>query len=135
MIDRKLLTTISSLAVVVMTAVVAVSFPRDSVAPALQEVSDIEIHEIAAEEPERIIRSEPPPGETTQPDIPFAGYQYVIREHEGRIAVFIPGSDSPQTVLDIQVRHLPPMERAHMEAGVPARDYEHLVSLLEDYTS
>lgn len=63
------------------------------------------------------------------------GYAYILKSYEGRVAVFIPGSEEPEIVYDKLVKFLPDYDRILMEKGIPIRDFEALVSIIEDYIS
>ncbi len=63
------------------------------------------------------------------------GNMYIVKEHEGRVAVFTAGESEPEVVLDVFVQYLPDLDREQMAEGIPVKDYNELVALLEDYTS
>jgi hypothetical protein len=61
---------------------------------------------------------------------------YILREHEGRIAVFTPGFDgAPAIVTDIDVRGLRNYDRRLLKAGIRAETYEDVLKLFEDFGS
>lgn len=62
-------------------------------------------------------------------------YQYYLREYQGKLAVYLPGKDQPEKVFDVYLTTLPAYDRGQLQMGVPVRDYEHLVQLIEDYIS
>lgn len=62
-------------------------------------------------------------------------YEYTIKEHNGRVAVFPAKSAEPELVLDVLVKYLPDYDRAQMQDGIHVKNYEELVKLIEDYTS
>lgn len=62
-------------------------------------------------------------------------YEYMIKEFNEKLAVFKKGSETPEMVFDVFIHHLPEYDRAKIEDGVKVKDYETLVSLLQDYTS
>ena len=62
-------------------------------------------------------------------------YAYYLREHKGRVAVFLAGEDDPQMELDVLVKYLPDYDREQMRNGIPVKDYEELQKLIEDYIS
>ncbi len=51
------------------------------------------------------------------------------------MAVFTAGESEPEVVLDVFVQYLPDLDREQMAEGIPVKDYNELVALLEDYTS
>lgn len=62
--------------------------------------------------------------------------QYIIREYQGRVAVFFADNDQePELVLDTLVQYLPDYDRSQMHEGIPVETYEQLVSRIEDYIS
>lgn len=60
---------------------------------------------------------------------------YVVREYEGKVAVFVGGDTQPGMVLDVYVSYLPEADRRLLETGIAVEDYPKLVRLLEDYAS
>lgn len=62
-------------------------------------------------------------------------YAYILREHEGRVAVYPAGADEPELILDVLVKYLPDYDRSQMSKGIHVKTYDELVSLIEDYTS
>lgn len=71
----------------------------------------------------------PPPADAPQ------DYQYVLREKDGRLAVFLKGQEEPQMVLDVSVRVLPEYDQRQLETGIYVADYQALVQLIEDFIS
>lgn len=62
------------------------------------------------------------------------GDGYLLREMDGRVAVFCPeDAAEPRLITDIRVRNLPPADRIELIAGVGASDWETAARLLEDY--
>lgn len=65
-----------------------------------------------------------------------AEYTYLLREYEGRVAVFPYGEEGePEMVLDTLVKYLPDYDRSQMQEGIPVKDYRELVALIEDFIS
>lgn len=62
-------------------------------------------------------------------------YAYILKEHEGRVAVYPAGADEPEMILDVLVKYLPDYDRSQMAEGIHVKTYDELISLLEDYTS
>lgn len=60
---------------------------------------------------------------------------YILREYDGRLGVFAPGSALPQTVIDIYIKNLPATDQQALKKGVAAENYAALVRLIEDYVS
>jgi hypothetical protein len=67
---------------------------------------------------------------------PTGEWLYVIREYEGRVAVFERSApDTPEIVYDTLVKFLPDYDRAALREGIPVKDLGELVSRVEDYIS
>ena len=66
---------------------------------------------------------------------PQPDYLYIIREHDGRVAVFARGESAPEMVLERMVHHLPTYDRIQLQEGVPVFSKEELQERIEDYTS
>ena len=66
----------------------------------------------------------------TEPD-----YLYIIREHDGRVAVFARGEETPEMILERLVHHLPTYDRIQLREGVRVYSQEELQERIEDYTS
>lgn len=62
-------------------------------------------------------------------------YEYLLKEYQERIGVFRKGADTPEMMLNVYVYHLPKYDQQMLKEGIPAKDYQQLVSLMEDYTS
>ena len=67
---------------------------------------------------------------------PAPDYAYMLREYEGRVAVFTADNPAePEMVLDTLVKYLPDYDRSQMQEGIKVKDYQQLVSLIEDFAS
>ena len=64
-----------------------------------------------------------------------AAAAYRIGEWEGKLAVFLADSPSPDEVFAVYVSTLPPEEQQRISAGIEVADEVELARLLEDYTS
>lgn len=61
---------------------------------------------------------------------------YLVKEYEGKIAVFEQHGTDPVFVLDNpRIRDLPAYDRALLAVGIPVKNTEELGSLIEDYDS
>lgn len=77
-----------------------------------------------------------PSGPEETPEESEPEYMYMIKEYEGRVAVFLAsGQGEPVTVFDTLVKYLPDYDRALLEEGIPVKDYQELVDRVEDYIS
>jgi hypothetical protein len=117
MLDSRLALTGAALAVVMAASYLAVRPPER---PQLAPVSASAVETAGAETPE---------------DEQVPEYMYIIKEHEGRVAVYPAGEAEPEFVLDVLVRYLPDLDRQQMQEGIPVADYDKLVALLEDFGS
>ncbi|MDL2233334.1 hypothetical protein LJC63_07115 [Ruminococcaceae bacterium OttesenSCG-928-L11] len=123
MFDRRFWVTGLALALTTTLALALAGIPQEQEAVPMQEpVSNIRQQENSAPSPEE------PPDEEPE-------YAYILKEYEGRVAVFVPGSDEPQMTFDTYVRFLPDYDRIQMKAGIPVRDFEALSAIIEDYIS
>lgn len=60
---------------------------------------------------------------------------YTLGVWEGRLALFLSGSDAPDEVYDVFIASLPEEEQAKLAQGIPVPDQPTLERMLEDYTS
>lgn len=60
---------------------------------------------------------------------------YILREFEGRLAVYFNDEPNPQKVFDVYTSTLPPYDRGQLQQGVAINSYEELVQRIEDYIS
>ena len=72
---------------------------------------------------------EPPPIEDT------TGYPYLLRNYEGKLAVFTDDLVQPDMVFDVYVRTLPELDQQELQRGVRVQSYDELTALIEDYIS
>lgn len=114
--QRFVLTGVAIAAVAALSFFIASSRQEEEVRPITESVSGIERK-----------------SETKEP--PEYDYEYLLKEHEGRIAVYQAGANKPEIILDVLVKHLPDYDRSQMAVGIPVKDYDSLISLIEDYTS
>lgn len=64
------------------------------------------------------------------------GTQYVLREYEGHVGVFAPGSaGKPQDLTEIETSSLRASDRKLLQGGIPVSSRDELLSLLEDLGS
>lgn len=73
---------------------------------------------------------------TAPPDAATPSQPYrIVGVWDGKVAVFLPLADTPETVYDTRVSTLPEEERQKLSAGIAAPDSDMLKRLLEDYLS
>ena len=70
----------------------------------------------------------------TQRAEPDASEMYVLRDYNGRIAVFVYGEDEPQEVFDVFTSSLPRGEAERVYKGITVEGDEALQKLIEDFT-
>lgn len=69
-------------------------------------------------------------------DISESVNSYLIKEYEGKIAVFESSGAKPVWVIDSpRVRDLPVYDRALLSVGIPIKSAAELGSIIEDYDS
>lgn len=66
---------------------------------------------------------------------PEPDYQYLLKEYNGRLGVFLKGQEQPEKLYDVLIRTLPAQDQLELAEGVKVRDYAALVALIEDYSS
>ena len=123
MFDKRLLMTGVSLALVVCASALAAILPDRGNTQTLPAEESLTQHP-------PVRRTTPP-----QPARPERDYLYLIREFEGRIAVFGQDPDQPEMVLDTLIRHLPAYDQAQLQEGIRVYTREELAARIEDYTS
>ena len=62
-------------------------------------------------------------------------YEYLLKEYEGRLAVYKKNSTEPDMVFDLLIKMLPEYDQEQLKQGLYVRDYRELVDLIEDYIS
>ena len=94
---------------------------------------------VPAPEFDNIAEASPPTEQvqatTDTEERPEEEYKYILKNHNGHIAVFVPGKEEPEIVLDTMVKFLPDYDRLQMETGIPVKDYSALTAIVEDYIS
>lgn len=71
----------------------------------------------------------------SEPQTRTPEYQYLLKEYNGKLAVYFSNSQTPETVFDLYLSTLPEYDRGQLRLGVPVKDYEELVKRIEDYIS
>ncbi len=121
--DKRLAITGAAVAVVTATAIVGALFPRrqEEVRQAREPVSGIETQHPAT----------PDPLEKDSGD----DYLYLLREYEGKVALFAKGSNTPELVFERPVRLLPEYDRIQLREGIKIKTSEELSARIEDFIS
>ncbi len=91
---------------------------------------------VAALLPPRAEQVEPrSDGQASGGTVITTAYAKVLKEWDGRVALFSEGQAEPLTVYDIYVATLPEEERQLLKEGIVVNNEEALASILENYTS
>lgn len=60
---------------------------------------------------------------------------YIVKNFNGRVAVFEDSNSTPFRVTDVNIKDLPKDDQILLESGITANSKEQLNSILEDYLS
>lgn len=61
---------------------------------------------------------------------------YIVKEYEGKIAIYKTGEENPTQVLDDPyISNLPQADQQRLHEGIPVFTDDELTALIEDYTS
>ena len=71
--------------------------------------------------------------QTPEPEEPKPMYEMGI--WEGKVAVFLPGTDHPMRITEMPVNSLPTADQEALKERIPVFDAQALASFLEDYGS
>ena len=61
--------------------------------------------------------------------------KYILKDYNGRIAVFYDGSETPNEIYEIYTRSLPAEDIEKIEKGIIITGIDELAEILEDFTS
>ena len=78
------------------------------------------------------VSADPPPKASSE-ETQSAGY--LLREYNGKIAVFKTGEDKPVKITSTQVASLPKQDAKKLKEGISAATRQELEKALEDYCS
>ena len=67
--------------------------------------------------------------------VEIENFPYIIKEYEGKLAVFSDKNDNPDIVFDVYLNQLPEYDRKQITDGIYVESYDKLISLIEDFTS
>lgn len=59
---------------------------------------------------------------------------YILKDHNGKIAVFENGSNTPVEILDTDTASLPENDKNALKTGIRAASREELYRLIEDFS-
>ncbi len=62
-------------------------------------------------------------------------HKYILKDYNGRIAVYYEGSETPNEIFEIYTRTLPAEDAEKIENGIEINGPDKLSEILADYTS
>ena len=77
-------------------------------------------------------QSQMEPQQTVEPE---AQHMYEMGIWEGKVAVFLPGTNVPMRITEMPVTSLPTADQQALKDRIPVYDAQELASFLEDYGS
>lgn len=77
----------------------------------------------------------PTASEVTAVTSETAKEQYLLKEYEGKIALFLPPDEEPDTVYPIYVNMLPQLDRKRLERGIHLTDQDTVNRYIADFES
>ena len=105
--------------------------------PGNRPEASVAFSETSVEKP--LTEPQPPPPPVQESSAPSAPQPetpgYLLREHEGKLGVFVGDSTEPEMIFDVYIRYLPEYDRQQLTEGIYIDDYARLVALIEDYIS
>ncbi|MCL2088426.1 MAG: hypothetical protein FWH14_02985 [Oscillospiraceae bacterium] len=60
-------------------------------------------------------------------------YMYMLKDYEGRIAIYEAGNTLPADILPVATETLPLIDQIELEEGIIVYSYEELIGRIEDY--
>lgn len=60
---------------------------------------------------------------------------YILREYDGKLAIFKPGGAEPLYVFSVSMETMSDYDKTALQQGISADNLEELKTLVEDYTS
>ena len=78
------------------------------------------------------LQSQMEPQQTAEPE---AQHMYEMGICEGKVAVFLPGTNVPMRITEMPVTSLPTADQQALKDRIPVYDAQELASFLEDYGS
>lgn len=77
----------------------------------------------------------PPPSSSSKVQAEEEAERYLIRDYQGRVAVFLEGVEEPEMIFDIYTKTLPELDQQQLTKGIPVEGYQQMTRLVEDYIS
>ena len=75
------------------------------------------------------------PSDVSAPSASASQSGYLLREYEGKIALYVLPSDTPEEIYDIYVSLLPETDIARLQKGIPADTRAEAEAYLADFDS
>lgn len=60
---------------------------------------------------------------------------YLLKEYQGKIALYVPSDPFPREIYDIYLSVLPHMDQERLREGIPVSDQKQLKTYLEEFDS
>lgn len=70
---------------------------------------------------------------TADSELSTVGYKYTVSEYNGKVAIFVYGENTPETILDCRIDALPESEAENLKTGIHVNNDSELQSLIEAY--
>lgn len=70
---------------------------------------------------------------TADSEISTVGYKYTVSEYNGKVAVFVYGEQTPETILDCRIDSLPESDVQNLRKGIHIINDTELQSLIEAF--
>lgn len=70
---------------------------------------------------------------TADSELTTVGYKYTVSEYNGKVAVFVYGEQTPETILDCRIDSLPESDAQNLRKGIHINNDTELQSLIEAF--
>ncbi|MBO5360107.1 MAG: BofC C-terminal domain-containing protein [Clostridia bacterium] len=70
---------------------------------------------------------------TADSELSTVGYKYTVSEYNGKVAVFVYGEQTPETILDCRIDSLPESDAQNLRKGIHINNDTELQSLIEAF--
>ena len=71
----------------------------------------------------------------TETPQPIEEYQYMLKEHNGKLGVFEQDKKEPYMLLDVNIETLPKIDIIQLKQGLKIKDKQELNDRIEDFSS
>lgn len=62
-------------------------------------------------------------------------YEYILKENSGKLSVYKRGEQEPIETFNVYINTLPLYDQQELQKGIHVKNYEELLTLIEDYIS